>query len=81
MQTPDFWSVPFASRDADGAAIGPIVRDVIAATGAIDGVTLGAAAVPATYDDFLGAWCSEAFANVFDPQTQLDAARALGLLP
>ena len=59
MQTPDFWSVPFASRDADGASIPPLVLDVLTAIAAVDITD-----VPSTYDDHLGTWCSEAFASV-----------------
>ena len=76
MQTPDFWSVPFAPRDADGASIPPLVLGVLAAIAAV-----GTTDVPSTYDDHLGAWCSEAFASVLDPEVQYGAVRALGLAP
>jgi hypothetical protein len=76
MQTPDFWSVPFASREADGASIPAVVRVVLAAVAAVD-----TADVPTTYDDDLGAWCSYEFAPVLDLHLQYAAARSLGLLP
>jgi len=75
MQTPDFWSVPFAPRDADGAPIGATTRRVLAALARCPDD-----AVPATYDDALGAWCSDALRSVLEPGTQLAANRALGLL-
>jgi hypothetical protein len=75
MQTPDFWSVPFAPLAADGAPIAPAVRSVLGAIGsvAVDGC-------PAVYADTLGAWCSTAFAALLTPEVQLGANRALGLL-
>lgn len=76
MQTPDFWSVPFAPRDADGASIPPVVLDVLGAVAAV-----ATTDVPTTYDDDLGAWCSEAFSHALDPQVQYAAVHALGLLP
>ncbi len=75
MQTPDFWSVPFGPRDRDGVAMGSTVRETLAAAA---GVAL--AAVPAAFDDDLGAWCSDAFAHLLDPGVQLASARALGLV-
>lgn len=75
MQTVDFWSVPFAPRDADGAPIPTLVRELLAAIASVE-----PAAVPTTYDDVLGGWCTDALAEVLDPETQLGAARALGLL-
>ncbi len=74
MQTPDFWTVPFASRSADGASIRPLVRHVLAAVACVHAVT-----VPATYDDELGDWCSDHFVEVLTPAVQLAAGRALGL--
>ena len=75
MQTPDFWSVPFAPLAADGAPIAPEVRSVLGAVAsvAVDGC-------PAVYSDALGAWCTTAFAGLLTPEVQLDANRALGLL-
>ena len=75
MQTPDFWSVPFAPVAADGAVITAPVREVV---GAIASVAPDA--VPATFGDALGTWCTGAFAALLDPDTQLAANRALGLL-
>ncbi len=75
MQTPDFWSVPFGPRGSDGAPMAPVVRETLAAAA---GVAMRV--VPSTFDDDLGAWCSDAFAKLFDPRVQLGAARALGLV-
>lgn len=75
MQTPDFWSVPFGPRGRDGAPMAPVVRETLAAAA---GVAVGA--VPSTFDDDLGAWCSDSLANLFDPRDQLRAARSLGLV-
>lgn len=75
MQTADFWSVPFAPHDADGAAIPTLVRELLAVVSGRPPTE-----VPTTYDDALGAWCTDALAEVLDPETQLGAARALGLL-
>ncbi len=74
MQSPDFWSVPFASRADDGAAISPLVRKVL---GAIAGVERSS--VPVSFDDHLGDWCSDVFGSVLEPHVQLAAAAALGL--
>ena len=62
MQTPDFWSVPFAPVAADGAVITAPVREVV---GAIASVAPDA--VPATFGDALGTWCTGAFAALLDP--------------
>src|SRR6478735_538291 len=51
MQTPDFWSVPFGPREADGAPIDDTTRAVLAAS---TGDRLDA--VPPRWDDDLGAW-------------------------
>lgn len=75
MQTVDFWSVPFAPRDADGAAIPTLVRELLAVTAGV-----APADVPTTYDDALGNWCADALADALSPETQLGAVRALGLL-
>lgn len=74
MQSPDFWSVPFAPRADDGVAISPLVREVL---GAISGDEHGS--VPVTFDDHLGDWCSAMFGSVLEPHVQLAAADALGL--
>lgn len=76
MQTPDFWSVPFGPRAADGAPVGPVVTEVLARAAGVD-----AGAVPARFTDEVGAWCSDHLAAVLPPLTQLAANRALGLLP
>ena len=76
MQSVDFWSVPFASRSADGAPISSVVREVLAAVAHVD-----PGAVPAIYDDTLGVWCSLHLVEAFAPPEQLAANRALGLLP
>ncbi len=75
MQSVDFWSVPFAARDADGASMSPLVREVLASV-------VGAAieSVPTTYDDAIGDWCAQALVGVLAPVDQLAANRALGLL-
>ncbi|MGZ6925532.1 MAG: hypothetical protein ACXVJF_02330 [Acidimicrobiia bacterium] len=76
MQTPDFWSVPLAPTAADGAPIPECTRRVLAhLAGEAE------AATPATFDDGLGVWCSDALASVLAPAEQLAANRALGLLP
>lgn len=75
MQTVDFWSVPFASRDADGATMSSLVRDLLAAAARVD-ITR----VPETFDDALGHWCSEALAGVLEPAAQLAAMQALGMV-
>lgn len=75
MQTPDFWSVPFASREADGAPISPIVREVLATIARVE-----VARVPLRFDDDLGAWCSETLIAVLALRVQLAAGRALGLV-
>lgn len=75
MQSPDFWSVPFAPRADDGCAISPLVREVLAVIG---GVPLASA--PVTFDDHLGDWCSDNFGSILEPEHQLAAADALGLL-
>ena len=75
MQCVDFWTVPFAARDADGAPIGPLVREVLAS---VAGAAVGS--VPAIYDDALGEWCTQALVGVLAPADQLAANRALGLL-
>ena len=75
MQTPDFWSVPFAPTVDDGAPISPLVRDVLAGIARVD-----VAQVPVHFDDDLGAWCSEMFVAVLEPHVQLAAADALGLV-
>jgi len=76
MQTPDFWSVPFGPREADGAPIDDTTRAVLAAS---TGDRLDA--VPPRWDDDLGAWCSAAWVELLAPDEQLAANRALGLLP
>jgi hypothetical protein len=76
MQTPDFWSVPFAARDDDGGPIDAPVRAVLAAvTGA------PVASVPERWTDSIGTWCTTAWAALLAPAEQLAANRALGLLP
>ena len=75
MQTPDFWSVPFAPLADDGAPISPLVREVLAAIAGVD-----VARVPIRFDDDLGAWCSLVFVAVLEPGVQLAAGRALGLV-
>jgi hypothetical protein len=75
MQTPDFWSVPFAPVMADGAPIGATVRFVLARL-----ARCAEDAVPATWTDAVGAWCSGSCTALLDPETQLAANRALGLL-
>ena len=74
MQTPDFWSVPFASRVDDGAPISPLVREVLSTIAGVE-----AAVVPSTFDDHLGAWCSDAFGSILEPPVQFAAADALGV--
>ena len=76
MQTADFWSVPFGPTPADGGAVPDVVRSVLAAAAG-----RGRDAVPERYDDALGTWCSEHLRSVLDPEQQLAATRALGLLP
>ncbi len=75
MQTVDFWSVPFAPRDADGAGVSSLLREVLAAAAGID-----PAQVPATFDDALGAWCSASLGGLLSPDVQLSALRALGMV-
>ncbi len=75
MQTPDFWSVPFAPTADDGAPISPLVRDVLAAIARVD-----VKRVPIRFDDDLGAWCSEMLVAVLEPRVQLAAADSLGLV-
>lgn len=75
MQTPDFWSVPFAPTTDDGAPISPLVREVLAAIAGVD-----VSRVPIRFDDELGAWCSRLFVAVLEPHVQLGAGRALGLV-
>lgn len=75
MQSVDFWSVPFAARDADGAPISALVREVLASVAGV-----APKSVPETYDDALGEWCSLALEAVLAPTDQLAANRALGLL-
>ncbi len=74
MQTPDFWSVPFASRADDCAPISPLVREVLSTIAGVE-----AAVVPSTFDDHLGAWCSDAFGSILEPPVQFAAADALGV--
>ena len=74
MQTPDFWSVPFAPREADGAPISPLVREVLGAIAHTE-----VARVPLRFGDEIGDWCSEMFVAVLPPSVQLAAGRALGL--
>ena len=76
MQSPDFWSVPFAGRDDDGATIPDVARRVFAS---VAGVAVEQA--PKIYDDALGVWCSQHWSAVLTPAVQLAANRALGLLP
>ena len=75
MQSVDFWSVAFAARDADVAAISPLVREVLAS---VAGAAI--ASVPAIYDDAIGEWCAHALGGVLAPADQFAANRALGLL-
>ena len=75
MQTPDFWSVPFAPTADDGTRISPLVRVVLAAIARVD-----VKRVPLHFDDDLGAWCSEMFVTVLESRVQLAAADALGLV-
>jgi hypothetical protein len=75
MQTADFWSVPFGPVTADGGAIAPVVRAVLAS---VAGVAL--AMTPERFTDDLGGWCSRHLAGVLDADTQWRANRALGLL-
>lgn len=75
MQTVDFWSVPFAPRDADGAGVSSLLRELLAAAAAID-----PAQVPATFDDALGAWCSTNLRGLLAPDVQLRALLALGMV-
>ena len=75
MQTPDFWSVPFAPNAADGTPISPRVREVLGTIARVDG-----SRVPLHFDDDLGTWCSEMFVAVLEPRVQLAAGRALGLV-
>ncbi len=75
MQTPDFWSVPFAPRAADGAPISPLVLEVLAAIARVD-----VSRVPQHFDDDLGGWCSQMFVSVLEPRVQLAALAALGLV-
>jgi hypothetical protein len=76
MQTPDFWSVPFAARTDDGAPIPDLTRAVLAAT---TGVVVDD--VPTHYTDELGTWCTTRLATLLTVDEQLAANRALGLLP
>ncbi len=75
MQSPDFWSVPFAARADDGAVIPDVARRVF---GRLAGVAVDE--VPEVYGDPLGAWCSQRWTTLLAPAEQLAANRALGLL-
>ena len=82
MQTPDFWSIPFASGEPRSADAPALLGDVLALVAPAGASARPAPPPPLRYDEALGAWLSQtALRGALSPREQYAVAVALGLLP